>query len=50
MLMKRLLVKYKNKALALVLDNAAYQRCEKVREYAKEHGIGLSIKETIHPV
>jgi transposase len=41
MLMKRLLVKYKNKALALVLDNAAYQRCEKAREYAKEHGIGL---------
>jgi transposase len=23
------------------LDNAAYQRCGKVTEYAKEHGIGL---------
>jgi transposase len=40
-LMKKLLVEYKNKALALVLDNAAYQRCGKVTEYAKEHGIGL---------
>jgi transposase len=39
--MKKLLVKYKDKALALVLDNAAYQRCGKVTEYAKEHGIGL---------
>jgi hypothetical protein len=27
--------------VALVLDNAAYQRCGKVTEYAKEHGIGL---------
>ena len=41
MLMERLLVEYKDKALALVLDNAAYQRCGKVTEYAKEHGIGL---------
>jgi transposase len=41
MLMDRLLAEYKDKALALVLDNAAYQRCGKVREYAKEHGIGL---------
>jgi transposase len=40
-LMKKLLVKYKDKALALVLDNAAYQRCGKVTEYAREHGIGL---------
>jgi transposase len=39
--LERLLVEYKDKALALVLDNAAYQRCEKVTEYAKEHGIGL---------
>jgi transposase len=41
MLMTRLLVEYKDKALALVLDDAAYQRCGKVTEYAKEHGIGL---------
>jgi transposase len=40
-LMKKLLVEYKDKALALVLDNAAYQRCGKVTEYAREHGIGL---------
>jgi hypothetical protein len=40
-LMKRLLVEYQEKALALVLDNAAYQRCGKIMEYAKEHGIGL---------
>jgi transposase len=39
--MKKLLVEYKDKALALVLDNAAYQRCGKVTEYAREHGIGL---------
>jgi hypothetical protein len=30
--MKRLPVEYKDKAIALVLDNAAYQRCEKVRK------------------
>jgi transposase len=41
LLMQRLLFQYKDKVLALILDNAAYQRCEKVREYAKEHGIGL---------
>jgi transposase len=40
-LMKKLLAEYKDKTLALVLDNAAYQRCGKVTEYAKEHGIGL---------
>jgi transposase len=40
-LMKKLLAEHKDKALALVLDNAAYQRCGKVTEYAKEHGIGL---------
>jgi transposase len=40
-LMKRLLAAYKDKALAPVLDNAAYRRCGKVTEYAKEHGIGL---------
>jgi transposase len=39
--MGRLLAEYQDKALALVLDNAAYQRCGKVTEYAKEHGIGL---------
>jgi transposase len=41
MLMTRLLAEYKGKALTLVLDNAAYQRREKVTEHAKEHGIGL---------
>ena len=41
LLMERLLVEYKDKVLALVMDNAAYQRCGKVTEYAKEHGIGL---------
>ena len=41
LLMEQLLVEYKDKVLALVLDNAAYQRCGKVTEYAKEHGIGL---------
>jgi transposase len=35
------LAEYKDKALALVLDNAAYQRWGKVTEYAKEQGIGL---------
>jgi hypothetical protein len=41
LLMTRLLAEYKDKALALVLDNAAYQRCKKAGEYAKEHGIDL---------
>jgi transposase len=40
-LMEKLPAEYKDKALALVLDNAAYQRCGKVTEYAKGHGIGL---------
>ncbi|MFP3089317.1 IS630 family transposase [Treponema sp. TIM-1] len=40
-LMDKLRKTYKDKVLALVLDNAAYQRCAKVTEYAKEHGIGL---------
>jgi transposase len=35
--MEKLLKTYKNKILALVLDNAAYQRCAAVTEYAKEH-------------
>jgi transposase len=39
--MEKLPAEYKDKALALVLDNVAYQRCGKVTEYAKEHGIGL---------
>jgi transposase len=39
--MERLLGEYKEAVLALVLDNAAYQRCGKIVEYAKEHGIGL---------
>jgi transposase len=39
--MGKVLAEYKDKALALVWDNAAYQRCGKVTEYAKEHGIGL---------
>jgi transposase len=41
MLMTRLLAEYKDKTLAPVLDNAAYQRCGKVTDFAKEHGIGL---------
>jgi transposase len=41
LLMKRLLAEYKDKTLTLVLDNAAYQRCGKDTEYAKEHGIVL---------
>jgi transposase len=41
LLMEKLLKTYKNKVLALVLDNAAYQRCAAVTEYAKEHGIAL---------
>jgi transposase len=39
--MERLPVEYKDKALAPVLDNAAYRRCGKVKDYAKEHGIAL---------
>jgi transposase len=41
LLMERLPVEYKDKALTPVLDNAAYRRCGKVMFYAKEHGIVL---------
>jgi transposase len=39
--MEKLPGEYKDKALALVLDNATYQWCGKVTEYAKEHGTRL---------
>jgi transposase len=41
LLMQRLLAEYKDKTLALILDNVAYQRCGKVTEYTKAHSIGL---------
>ena len=40
-LMKLLLVSYAGSAITLVMDNARYQRCKLVMEFAKGHGIEL---------
>ena len=40
-LMKQLLEHYANSAICLVMDNARYQRCKLVMEFAKEHNIEL---------
>jgi transposase len=47
--MIHMLAEYKDKALALALDNAAYQRRGKVTEYAKRHGIGLTFLPPYSP-
>jgi hypothetical protein len=39
LLMEKPLKTYKGKVFTRVLDNAAYQRCAKGSEYAKEHGL-----------
>ena len=40
-LMKQILENYSDSAITLVMDNARYQRCKVVMEFAKEHGIEL---------
>jgi transposase len=40
-LMKQLLVLYANSAICLVMDNARYQHCKLVMDFAKEHSIEL---------
>jgi len=40
-LMKLILERYPDCVITLVMDNARYQRCKIVMEYAKEHGIEL---------
>ena len=40
-LMKRLLERYADSAICLVMDNARYQHCKVVMEFAKEHKIEL---------
>jgi transposase len=47
--MEKSLKMYKGKVLALVLDNAAYQRCAAGSEYAKEYGIGLIFLSAYSP-
>jgi len=41
LLMTQLLERYADSTIALVMDNAMYQRCKIVMEFAKEHGIEL---------
>ena len=40
-LMKQLLVRYAGSAITLVMDNARYQRCKLVMDFAKDHDIEL---------
>ena len=40
-LMTQLLVRYTGSAITLVMDNARYQRCKLVIDFAKTHGIEL---------
>ena len=40
-LMTQLLNRYAGSAITLVMDNARYQRCKLVMDFAKEHGIEL---------
>lgn len=49
MLIDKILVDYANQTINLVLDNAKYQRCKKVMEYAAEHGVELIFLPTYSP-
>lgn len=49
MLIDKLLVDYANQPIKLVMDNAKYQRCKKVMEYALEHGVELIFLPTYSP-
>jgi transposase len=40
-LMAQLLVRYAGSQITLVMDNARYQRCKLVMDFAKDHGIEL---------
>lgn len=48
-LIDKLLVEYPNQIIKLVMDNAKYQRCKLVMEYADRHGIELIFLPTYSP-
>jgi transposase len=48
-LMEKLLLIYGSQMLTLVMDNARYQRCAAVIEYAREHGIELLFLPSYSP-
>lgn len=49
MLIDKLIVNYANQTINLVMDNAKYQRCKKVMQYASEHGVNLVFLPTYSP-
>ena len=48
-MMKKLLEYYTDTAICLVMDNARYQRCKLVMEFAKEHNIELLFLPSYSP-
>ena len=48
-LMRRIIDKYKSLPISLVLDNARYQRCNLVIEFAKKHNIELLFLPSYSP-
>lgn len=49
MLIDKLLLAYPNQVIKLVLDNAKYQRCKLVMEYAAQHNVELVFLPTYSP-
>jgi transposase len=49
MLIDKLLTEYTGQAIKIVLDNAKYQRCKMVIQYAAEHGVELVFLPTYSP-
>jgi len=49
MLIDKLLVEYPNQIIKLVMDNAKYQRCKLVMEYASKRGVELIFLPTYSP-
>jgi transposase len=49
MLIDKLLAEYTGQAIKIVLDNAKYQRCKLVMQYAAEHGVELVFLPTYSP-
>jgi len=48
-LIDKLLVEYPNQVIVMVMDNASYQRCNAVKEYAALHGVQLIYLPTYSP-
>jgi transposase len=49
MLIDKLLTEYTGQTIKIVLDNAKYQRCKMVIQYAAEHGIEIIFLPTYSP-